>query len=70
MAKKLSAKAQAAKEEAEWRARSDLDTLRNAENIRLDAARMRAAATLAKEEQKALEKVARTMKKTKVKKKK
>ena len=59
MAKKLSAKAQAKKEDEEWRARSDLDTLRNAENIRNDQGRLNAVVRMAREEQKALAKVAK-----------
>jgi hypothetical protein len=43
-----------AQEEARWRAESDLRTLRQAEEIRRDPARLKRAATMAAEEMKAL----------------
>jgi hypothetical protein len=46
-----------AQEEARWRAESDLRTLRQAEEIRRDPARLRQAATMAAEEMKALQAV-------------
>jgi hypothetical protein len=44
-----------AQEEARWRAESDLRTLRQAEEIRRDAARLQRAARVAAEEMKALQ---------------
>jgi len=44
-------------EEARWRAESDLRTLRQAEEIRQDPARLKRAATMAAEEMKALQSV-------------
>ena len=46
-----------AQEEARWRAESDLRTLRQAEEIRRDPARLKRAATMADEEMKALQAV-------------
>jgi hypothetical protein len=46
-----------AQEEARWRAESDLRTLRQAEEIRQDPARLKRAATMAAEEMKALQAV-------------
>jgi hypothetical protein len=46
-----------AQEEARWRAESDLRTLRQAEEIRRDPARLKRAATMAAEEMKALQAV-------------
>jgi hypothetical protein len=46
-----------AQEEARWRAESDLCTLRQAEEIRRDPARLNHAATMASEEMKALQAV-------------
>jgi len=46
-----------AQEEARWRAESDLRTLRQAEEIRRDPARLKQAATMASEEMKALQAV-------------
>jgi hypothetical protein len=46
-----------AQEEARWRAESDLRTLRQAEEIRQDPARLKRAATMADEEMKALQAV-------------
>jgi hypothetical protein len=44
-------------EEARWRAESDLRTLRQAEEIRRDPARLKRAATMAADEMKALKAV-------------
>lgn len=46
-----------AREEAHWRAESDLRTLRQAEEIRRDPNRLKRAATMAAEEMKALQAV-------------
>jgi len=46
-----------AQEESRWRAESDLRTLRQAEEIRRDPARLKRAATMADEEMKALQAV-------------
>jgi hypothetical protein len=46
-----------AQEAARWRAESDLRTLRQAEEIRRDPARLKQAATMAAEEMKALQAV-------------
>jgi hypothetical protein len=46
-----------AQEEARWQAESDLRTLRQAEEIRRDPARLKRAATMADEEMKALQAV-------------
>ena len=46
-----------AQEEARWRAQSDLETLRRAEEIRRDATRLARAAKVATEEMKALQAV-------------
>lgn len=46
-----------AREEARWRAESDLRTLRQAEEIRRDPSRLKRAATMAVEEMKALQAV-------------
>lgn len=48
MAKGLSASAQMAKSEAEWRAEDDMRTLARAAEIRNDPARLKAAQELAK----------------------
>jgi hypothetical protein len=46
-----------AREEARWRAESDLRTLRQAEEIRRDPSRLKRAATMAAEEMRALQTV-------------
>jgi len=46
-----------AQEEARWRAESDLRTLRQAEEIRRDASRLKRAATMAAEEMRGLQAV-------------
>jgi len=46
------------KQEREWRAESDLRTLREAEAIRADPSRVRYAQKIAQKEMKALERVA------------
>jgi hypothetical protein len=46
-----------AQEEARWRTESDLRTLRHAEEIRRDPARLKRATTMAVEEMKALQAV-------------
>jgi len=48
------------KEEREWRAQSDLSTLRTAEEIRNDQTRVRAAQSLAERELRALKKIAKS----------
>jgi hypothetical protein len=50
---------QARKQEAQWRAESDLRTLREAELIRADRARLRGATRMASAELKALEAITR-----------
>jgi hypothetical protein len=50
---------QARKQEAQWRAESDLRTLREAEQIRADRARLRGATRMASAELKALEAITR-----------
>lgn len=50
-------KAQMAKQEARWRAESDLRTLREAESIKGDPGRMRMMKTLADEQMRALQKI-------------
>lgn len=53
------------KEMAKFRAEEDMRTLRRADEVKADRDRLRAVRTLAKEEQKALEKIARPNKKKK-----
>lgn len=50
-------KAQMAKQEARWRAESDLRTLQEAESIKGDPGRMRMMKVLADEQMKALQKI-------------
>ena len=50
---------QARKQEAQWRAEADLRTLREAEQIRADQARLRNATQMANAELKALEAITR-----------
>jgi len=54
------AKPRLTKEEREWRAQSDLSTLRTAEEIRNDQTRVRAAQSLAERELRALKKIAKS----------
>lgn len=53
---------QARKQEAQWRAEADLRTLREAEQIRADRARLRNATQMANAELKALEAITRRKK--------
>lgn len=53
------------KEMEKFRAEEDMRTLRRADEVKVDRDRLRAVQSLAKEEQKALEKIARPSKKKK-----